>query len=125
MFQANQHHARGASTTLCRVVCKVNLALVQELWLIGGCIRGSCKLIYDRIGSAPGAALLVDNSVRHFLLTNFILRDLVAMVIEVATAVGGPGGGYRLCMLCLCGNVNVMPMNWSHGVNKRGESLSD
>lgn len=23
------------------------------------------------------------------------------------------------------GNVNVMPMNWSHGVNKRGESLSD
>lgn len=103
MFQANQHHAKGASTTLCRVVCKVNLDLVQELWLIGGCIRGlscgSCKLIYDRIGSAPGAAILVNNSVRHFPLTNFILRDLVAMVIEVATAVGGPGGGYRLCIL--------------------------
>lgn len=47
---------------------------------------GSYRLVYDRIGVAPCAAILVDINVIHFPLTNFFLRDLVAMAIKLTTA---------------------------------------
>lgn len=40
------------------------------------------------VEGAPLAAILVDNSVRRFPLTNYILRDLVATVIDIDTADG-------------------------------------
>ena len=158
VLQANLHHARGASATLCRIVCKdeIDLALVQEPWLIGGLVRGlscgSCKLLYDRMGGAPRTAILINNSVRHFPLTNFIHRDLVATAIEVATADGvrevviasayfpgdvdevPPAEVQRLVEFCRLHNkplvigcdANAHHTIWgSSDVNKRGESLLD
>ena len=70
----------------------MSIGLIQEPWVVNGQVRGlagqSCKLLYDKSGVVPRAAIVLDRNLRHFPLTNHISRDLVATTIEVATPEG-------------------------------------
>ncbi|XP_037930262.1 uncharacterized protein LOC119664997, partial [Teleopsis dalmanni] len=94
VLQANLHHAKGASATLCRIaqINNIALGLIQEPWVFDGQIRGlntkSGKLVYDRSIAVPRAAILIGGDVKYLPLTNFISRDLAAVLVEVPTLGG-------------------------------------
>ena len=94
MLQANLQHAKGASATLCKIFAEkqITIGLIQEPWVNSGQVRGlnigSCKILYDRGADVPRAALLIDKCVNHTPITNFISRDLVAILLEIPTLGG-------------------------------------
>lgn len=89
----NLHHAKGATAVLCRrfTKSKLDIALIQEPWTTNSRIAGiptSCKLIYNSGQLAPRAAILINGNVNIVPITEFIKRDIVAVMVEVPTTNG-------------------------------------
>lgn len=88
------HHAKGASSVLCRRFIRDNLdvALIQEPWFNKSRILGISthkrKLIYDSTQTAPRAAILIQENIKFIPVVEFINRDIVAIQLEVPTTRG-------------------------------------
>lgn len=93
-IQINLHHAKGASAVLCKrfIQSKLDIAFIQEPWSNHGKILGidtkSCKLIYDETEQFPRSAILVNGNFKILPITEFIKRDIVAVVMEIPTTRG-------------------------------------
>lgn len=93
-LQVNLHHAKGASSVLSRRFRKegLDVALIQEPWYNKGKILGietnKCNLFYDGNQSSPRTAVLINNTLKCYPLTEFIQRDIVAVMVEVPTTRG-------------------------------------
>lgn len=94
-IQVNLHNAIAATALLKKrfVDQKFSIGFIQEPWTAGNQIKGlanrSCKLIYS--GNTPGrprAALLFNNNVSFFPLTEYITKDIVAVVVDIRTERG-------------------------------------
>lgn len=68
------------------------MALIQEPWYNKGKILGietnKCNLFYDGNQSSPRTAVLINNTLKCYPLTEFIQRDIVAVMVEVPTTRG-------------------------------------
>jgi hypothetical protein len=64
----------------------MGLALIQELWVYGGQIRGSCSIRGALFPAGPGVAarsyIVVRNTVHAFLLLELCCRDVVLVKRE-------------------------------------------
>lgn len=93
-LQVNLHHAKGASAVLSRRFKKdaLDMVLIQEPWSNKGKILGiqmqSGKLYYDNTQGSPRTAILVNKAVKCYPVTEFIKRDIVAVMVEVPTTRG-------------------------------------
>lgn len=93
-LQVNLHHAKSASGTLVQRFTKQNIgiALIQEPWIRAGRICGlttkTGKLVYDRSATRPRAAILINQTLDWFPLTQFTSSDLVAVSLMVKTKNG-------------------------------------
>ncbi|XP_036150831.1 uncharacterized protein LOC118648608 [Monomorium pharaonis] len=91
--QINLHHSKGASAVLLarrQAGVHTAISLVQEPWLVRGCIRGlagavGCSGHRKRIGLGPCVAV---KGLESQLLPDFCSRDLVAVVIEDTSGTG-------------------------------------
>lgn len=92
--QINLHHAKGASAVLHKTFThsKLDIALIQEPWTYNSRVLGipvsSSKLIYDENQTAPRTAILVNSRINFLPVTEFIKRDIVAILMEVPTSRG-------------------------------------
>lgn len=92
--QVNLHHAKGASAVLCRRFKKEGLevALIQEPWSnkrkILGVLTQNSNLFYDEQQDSPRTAVLVRKTLKCYPITEFIRRDIVAVMVEVPTTRG-------------------------------------
>lgn len=93
-IQVNLHHAKGATAVLWKrfTESRLDVALIQEPWANKSRIQGipttACKLIYDEGQLSPRAAILVNERAKIFPITEFITRDIAAIMMEVPTARG-------------------------------------
>lgn len=93
-IQVNLHHAKGASSVLSRRFAKEQLtvALVQEPWVnntrVLGLTDSKGRLIYSNTQSKPRTAILLNRVIKFTPITEFIQRDVVAILAEVPTANG-------------------------------------
>lgn len=94
IIQANLHHAKGASAVLSRRFTKdnIDLGLIQEPWVrngrVLGCSSSNCKLVYDESQSKPRTAIVVNRRTKFVPITEFIMKDIVAIKMEVPTTRG-------------------------------------
>ncbi|EDW55406.1 GM19283 [Drosophila sechellia] len=85
--QVNIHRANAASAVLARMFTKqhLGLALVQEPWYNQG-IKGlhvkNAKVIWDQRASSPRACILACRIINYYILTEFLTRDCVPIVVE-------------------------------------------
>lgn len=93
-IQVNLHHAKGATAVLCKrfAESKLDIAFIQEPWTnncrIMGIHTDSSKLIYKVGQLPPRSAILVNGTVNAVPITQFINRDIVAIMMEVPTIHG-------------------------------------
>lgn len=93
VVQINLHHAKAASYALCKhmVENNIDIALVQEPWVVNGRITGLGDskgwIISDPLDEKPRTCVIIRNNVKFTPLTNFCSRDLV--VIKTTINVGG------------------------------------
>ncbi|XP_055527440.1 uncharacterized protein LOC129720053 [Wyeomyia smithii] len=93
-IQVNLHHAKGASSVLCRRFTRENLdvALIQKPWSNYNRVKGistpNCKLIYDSTQTSPRTAILIRENLAFIPVTELISRDVVAIQMEVPTTRG-------------------------------------
>ena len=92
--QINLHHARGASGVLCQKFTKENIgvALIQEPWAHKGQVLGlgtqNSKIIYNDSFETPRTALMINRDLKFVPVTQFILKDIVAIKLLIPTARG-------------------------------------
>lgn len=88
-LQINLHHAKAASDVLSWRFIKdsLDLALIQEPWLIVSPIKGlqtqKGKLIYNSDCENPRAAILINARINYAPISRFIQRDIAAVVVEI------------------------------------------
>lgn len=157
-LQINLHRAVAATALLKKRFLndKFNIGFIQEPWTIGTFVKGlsaqSCKLIYSSGGQErPRAALLLNDQVTFFPLTEFITKDVVAAIIDIKTEKGyqktvfasayfddklgiPPSDLVKLMDYCKRANLHIVigcDANAHHtcwgssDINKRGEYLLD
>jgi len=85
--QVNILRAKAASAVLARMFTKqhLGLALVQDSRYNQG-IKGlyvkNAKVIWDQRASSPRACILACRSINYYILTEFLTRDCVPLVVE-------------------------------------------
>ncbi|XP_036146026.1 uncharacterized protein LOC118646681 [Monomorium pharaonis] len=93
--QINLHHSKGASAVLARRQAGVHTAisLIQEPWLVRGCIRGlaECGRLFRPPHEDWPRAYVAVKGLESQLLPDFCSRDLVAVMIEDASGTGIKG----------------------------------
>ncbi|XP_036148374.1 uncharacterized protein LOC118647462 [Monomorium pharaonis] len=91
-IQINLHHSKGASAVLARRQAGVHTAisLIQEPWLVRGCIRGlaGCGRLFRSPQEDRPRACVAVKGLESQLLPDFCSRDLVAVVIEDTSGTG-------------------------------------
>lgn len=93
-LQINLHHAKGASGVLCQTFTKENVgvALIQEPWAHKGQVLGldtkKDKIIYNDMYENPRTAILINRDLKFVPVTEFILKDIVAIKLQIPTARG-------------------------------------
>lgn len=93
-LQVNLQHSKGASDVLNRTFTSKNLdfVLIQEPYVYRGLVSRlatpSGRLMYNKGTETPRAALLVRPTVKCILLTQFLSRDMVAVIAVVPTTGG-------------------------------------
>lgn len=93
-IQINLHHARGASGALSQKCLKenVSVALIQEPWAHKGKVLGldtqNSTIIYNPLNDKPRTAILIKRDLNYVPITEFILKDIVAIKLEIPTAQG-------------------------------------
>lgn len=93
LLQVNLQHSKAASAAFCRhfITCKIDIALIQEPWLVGGKIAGlgnaGGTIIYDRTSSRVRTCIVVGSACRGVPLTmmNLISGDLTAIRFKYNT----------------------------------------
>lgn len=92
-LQINLNTAKGASSVFGRrfVKEKFNIGFVQEPHTIDDRIVGlpskyyKCKLVYNESGGRPRAALLFNERIPFFPLTEFMTNDLACAIVNLST----------------------------------------
>ena len=94
LIQNNLHHAKASSSILSKTFFqnKLDVALLQEPWTHNSKVLGlpsqNCKVIYDSNQASPRTAILIHNNMKFVPITEFIDKDIVAIMLEVPTTKG-------------------------------------
>lgn len=89
VLQANLQHNKAATAVLCRTLLAQNIdvALIQEPWLLRGKVGGlgeaRGKIIYDHNSNNVRACIFVKNGIHALRLTDLCFRDQAAVRLEL------------------------------------------
>lgn len=86
VVQINLHHSRAASAALCKLMEGIDIALVQEPWVVRGKVCGlgpKGELIYSRSSERPRTCIWIREGINSLRLTDHCLQDLTA--VKIAT----------------------------------------
>lgn len=92
-MQANLHHAVAATAVLERCLAQdnIDLALIQEPWVVNGEVRGlgaTGKLLVNKDGTRPRACIVFDKCVNFLPVPELCSDDLVAAFANIRGWVG-------------------------------------
>lgn len=93
ILQANLRHSIAASAIAlsCFDHQHLDLLLIQEPWInkgVKGLTHKLGKLVFDTTSTHPRAALVIRKTLNHTPLTQYLTRDLAAILITIETVAG-------------------------------------
>lgn len=96
LVQINLHHSKAATANLTLLLLKegVDVALIQEPWILGDQVRGlglkEYNVLYNQEAGKPRSCIVVKKNINVLMLSNFSSRDLTVIRLE---------GGQQQCWM--------------------------